>query len=197
MIRAVFFDFYSVWVPDVFTDYLAEARQQNPAIAGELQAVVDKYFFGEANSAEVAEAFRSKLARPDIDANQFTLQETDISPAVIDLMHELHGRFVKLGVLANLGTREYEILTRFNAQNQVFEIIAGPLALRIRAPLLSQDVFTTALRAIGEPPASCLVVSGNQNYLQFAQSIGVRALPFAGLPNLRQTLDQLLASETA
>jgi FMN phosphatase YigB (HAD superfamily) len=196
MIRAIFFDFYSVWVPDIFSDYLTQAQQNGPLVVGELQAVVDKYFFGEATAAAVAEAFRFKLSRPDIDESQFTLRETDITPAVTNLMRSLHGRFVKLGVLANLGTQEYQILVDFNAHNQLFEVIAGPLALRIRAPLLSQQVFAKALQAIGEPPSSCLVVTGNPSYLQFAQSVGMGTLQFAGLPNLQQTLDQLLASQT-
>jgi hypothetical protein len=148
MIRAIFFDFYSVWVPDIFAEYMTQAQQRGPAVVGELQAIVDQYFFGEATPAVVAENFRFKLARPDIDEGQFTLREEDISPAVINLMRELHGHFVKLGVLANLGVQEYAILTDFNARNQLFEVIAGPLPLRLRAPLLSQEVFAKTLQAI-------------------------------------------------
>jgi FMN phosphatase YigB (HAD superfamily) len=195
MIRAIFFDFYSVWVPDVFADYMTQAQQRGPAVVSELQTVVDQYFLGEATPGVVAENFRYKLARPDIDESQFTLREEDISPAVTNLMRELHGHFVKLGVLANLGTQEYAILTDFNARNQLFEVIAGPLPLRMRARLLTQEVFAKTLQAIGEPPGSCLAVSGDPNYLQFAQSIGMATLPFAGMPSLQQTLDQLLASE--
>jgi FMN phosphatase YigB (HAD superfamily) len=195
MIRAIFFDFYSVWVPDIFSEYLALAPQRGPVVAGELQDIVNKYFMGEVTPAVVADSFRYKLARPDIDESQFTLKETDISPAVTNFMRNLHGHFVKLGVLANLGVQEYEILNSFNLHNPLFEVITGPLPLRMRAPLLSQEVFAQALQAIGEPPGSCLAVSGNPNYLQFAQSLGLAVLPFAGMPNLQQTLDQLLASE--
>jgi hypothetical protein len=41
------------------------------------------------------------------------------------------------------------------------------------------------------------MVSGNATYLRFAQSLGIQALPFAGLPSLQQTLDQLLTSEVS
>jgi len=195
MIRAIFFDFYSVWVPDIFSDYLAQARQQGPAVADELQAVVDQYFHGEITADSVADSFRFKLSRPDIDAAQFKLSEADISPGVTNFMRNLRGHSVKLGVLANLGVQEYEILTSFNNHNQLFEVIVGPLPLQLRAPLFSQEVFAGALQAIGEPPSSCLIVSGNAAYLQFAQSLGIQALPFAGLASLQQTLDQLLTSE--
>lgn len=195
MIRAIFFDFYSVWVPDIFSDYLSQAQQHGPIVESELQAVVDQYFRGEVTAEYVADSFRFKLSRPDIDSNQFTLNEADISPAVTNFMRNLHGHFVKLGVLANLGPQEYEILSDYNKRNELFEVITGPYPMKLRTPLLSQEVFAKALQAIGEPPRSTLVVSGNTAYQQFAQSLGISALPFAGLPNLQQTLEQMLANE--
>ena len=182
-------------MPDTFSDYLAQAQQRGPAIAGELQAVVNQYFQGEVTPEYVADSFRFKLARPDIDTNQFTLRESDISPAVTNFMRTLHGHFVKLGVLAYLGPQEYKILTDFNNHNQLLEVITGPFPLRLRAPLLSQEVFAQALQAIGEPPGSCIVVSGNPNYLAFAQSIGMGTLQFSGLPNVQQALEHILTSE--
>jgi FMN phosphatase YigB (HAD superfamily) len=195
MIRAIFFDFYSVWVPDVFSEYVTLAQQHGPAAAGEVQAAVDKYFQGEVTPEHLANFLRFKLSRPDIDADQFILKAEAISPAVTNFMRNLHGHFVKLGVLANLGPQEYAILSEYNKQNQLFEVITGPLPLHLKTPLLSQDVFAQALQAIGEPPRSTLVVSGSTAYLQFAQSLGIGALSFAGLPNLQQTLEQILTSE--
>lgn len=195
MIRAIFFDFYSVWVPDIFSEYLSVAQQHGPIIADELQSVVNKYFQGEVDPTFVADSFRFKLSRPDIDVSQFTLKETDISPTVTEFMRNLHAHFVKLGVLANLGKQEYDILTSFNNHNQLFEVITGPYPQQIKKPLLSQEVFAKALQAIGEPPRSTLVVSGNPAYLQFAASLGIGTFQFAGLPNLEQALEQLLTSE--
>ena len=195
MIRAIFFDFYSVWVPDVFSEYVTLAQQHGPAVAGEVQAAFDKYFQGEVTPEHLADFLRFKLSRPDIDADQFILKEESISPAVTNFMRNLHGHFVKLGVLANLGPQEYKVLIDYNKQNQLFEVITGPLPLHLKTSLLSQDVFAQALQAIGEPPRSTLVVSGSAAYLQFAQSLGIGALPFAGLPNLQQTLEQILTSE--
>ena len=195
MIRAIFFDFYSVWVPDIFSEYLNEAQQFGPAVQGELLSIVEKYFQGEVTPSYVAESFRFKMSRPDIDSNQFILKETDISPAVTNFMRNLHSHFVKLGVLANLGVQEYEVLTSFNNHNQLFEVITGPLVMHLKVPLLSQEVFANALQAIGEPPQSCLIVTGNSSYQQFAESLGIQTLQFAGLPNLQQILEQLLTSE--
>lgn len=196
MIRAIFFDFYSVWVPDVFSDYLAQAQQQRPDEVPKLLGIVAQYFQGQLSPDDVATGFRLALNRPDIVTEQFKLQESDISPVVGEFMRELHGHFVKLGILANLGRQEYDLLTEFNQHNQLFEVITGPLALGLNAPLLSEEVFSRALQAIGEPPRSCLIVSGNDAYRQFAESLGITSLPFQGLPQLQQTLKQIV-SETA
>jgi FMN phosphatase YigB (HAD superfamily) len=197
MIRAIFFDFYGVWVPDRFAEYLRQAEQHGPVITNELQGVVGRYFQGKATPAEVAESFQLKLNRPDIDAEQFTLLEPDIAPEVGDFMRELHGHFVKLGVLANLGIQEYRLLNSFNQHSQLFEVITGPLPLGLNVPLLSKQVFAAALQAIGEPPQSCLVITDNESYATFAKSLGIGTMPFEGLPKLQQTLNEVLTKEAA
>jgi FMN phosphatase YigB (HAD superfamily) len=197
MIRAIFFDFYGVWTPDIFSEYLALAQQSGPKVAGELEYVVNQYFHGQVDTTYVADAFRFKLSRPEIDSAQFTLSEQAVFPTIVDFMRNLHGHFVKLGILANLGVQEYQLLNGFNVHNQVFEVIAGPLPLRLNSPLLSQDVFAQALQAIGEPPRSCLVVTASPDYQSFAQSLGITTIAYEGFPKLQQTLDQLLTTEAS
>lgn len=195
MIRAIFFDFYSVWLPNPFTEYLEMARQRDPIMASELEAMVGQYFQGETDAPSMAQYLRMKFNRPDITDERFVLKESDIAPAVTNFMRNLHGHFVKLGVLANLGTQEYRLLSDFNEHNQLFEVIAGPLPLGLKTPLLSNDVFAQALQMIGEPPRSCLAVTGDLTYQRFAESLGMATLAFNGLPNLQQTLEQELAKE--
>ncbi|HEY5442493.1 MAG TPA: hypothetical protein VIJ68_03065 [Candidatus Saccharimonadales bacterium] len=195
MIRAIFFDFYGVWTPDVISQYLALAQQQGPQAVAELEHIVDQYFHGLVNVEYLADAFRFKLSRPDIDASQLTLREEAVFPVIVDFMRDLHGHFVKLGILANLGTQEYQLLNNFNTHNQVFEVIAGPLPLQLPDPLLSNEVFARTLQAIGEPPRSCLVITASTAYQTFAQSLGIATLAYEGFPKLRQTLSEILTSE--
>ncbi len=195
VIRAIFFDFYNVWLPNPFNKYLELARQRDPIAASELESIVGKYFEGEVDATYVADFIRIKLSQPDVKAEQFILSESAISPEVTTFMRELHGHFVKLGVLANLGSQEYKLLTDFNNHNQLFEVITGPLPQGLKLPLLSQEVFAAALQQIGEPPRSCVAITGDLTYQRFAESLGMNTLAFEGLPKLRQTLEQELASE--
>lgn len=195
MIRAVFFDFYGVWLPDVFSEYLQEAHQHGPQASDELVSLTSQYFHGKVSLETLATGLRDNLNRPDITAEKLLLDANSVSPAIVSFMRELHEHFLKLGVLANLGVQEYKLLNDFNDANQVLEVIAGPVPFRSDAPLLSQEIFAQALHAIGEPPASCLAVTGNTEYQSFASSLGITVVLFEGFPKLRQSLTQLLDSE--
>ena len=193
MIRAVLFDFYGVWTPDIFSEYLAEAKTHGWDVEEELRKAIHEYFRGQIGPVDIAEAFRYNLRRPDISNEQFILSEDAVYPAIIALMRGLHSHFLKVGVLANLGTQEYQLLSNFNTRNQVFEVIGGPYAFQMDMPLLSREVFARALQAIGEPPASTLVVSGNQDYLNYAHSFGITTLPYEGYTKLLPTLERVLS----
>lgn len=195
MIRAIFFDFYSVWTPDQFLAYLAEARQQAPDAALALEVALQRYYFGEVDVEYLADTIRYKLNRPEVDASQLILREADILPPVIDFMRGLHAHFVKLGVFGNIGKQEYDLLTSFNNHNQLFEVITGPIKSQLA--LLSQPAFAEALQAIGEPPRSTLIVTGHEDYQRFTESLGIAAIKFESFPKLRQILDQILTSESS
>lgn len=195
MIRAVFFDFYSVWTPDKFSLYLAMAEQNGPEVYKELSDIVEDYYHGKIDITYLTDSFSMKLGHADINVNQFKLQESDISPDIVDFMRNLHGHFLKLGVLANLGVQEFQLLNNYNEHNQVFEVIASPLSFQLPNPLLSKEVFAQALQAIGEPLGNCLLVSGNLAYLEFAASLGMSVIQFESFPKLKQSIEELVDRE--
>jgi FMN phosphatase YigB (HAD superfamily) len=195
MVRAIFFDFYSVWTPDRFQEYLNYAQPLGPQECAVLEDLVGKYYSGEVNLEYLAGVFKYKLNRTDINEASLTIHETDISPKVVNLMRGLHGHFLKLGVLANLGPMELGLLNQFNSSQSLFETITSPLSLGLKTPLHSQQVFDTALQAIAEPPSACLVVSGHDDYLTYASGYGMQTIKFNGLKLLVQSLGDLLAKD--
>jgi FMN phosphatase YigB (HAD superfamily) len=195
MVRAIFFDFYSVWAPDKIDYYLATAQLNGPAAYKNLSDSVNQYYHGEIDINTLAQAFSQRLGHPDLNAAALQITKASILPEITNFIRTLHGHFLKIGILANLGTQEVQVLNEFNQENQLFEIIASPLTLGTKAPLFSQEVFARALQAIGEPPASCLMVSGNSNFLAVAANFGIPTLQFEGLQPLEKAIDQLLASD--
>lgn len=195
MIRAIFFDFYSVWTPDKFSYYLANAQLNSPEVYKKLYDIIEKYYHGEVDINYVADAIRVNLGHQDVTAEIFKLSETSISPEITNFIRELHAHFIKIGILANLGHQEYELLNNFNEHNQLFETIASPLTLGIKSSLLNPEVFVKALQAIGEPPDSCLIISGNPYILAFAYSLGIATLQFEGLAKLETSLQHIMTSD--
>src|SRR5579875_3111608 len=145
MIRAVFFDFYSVWTPDRFSYYLANAQILSPEVYKELYDQIELYYHGVLSVEQIAHVIATKLGHPDVTVNQFALSESSISPEIVNFIRELHGHFLKIGILANLGNQEYNLLKQFNDHNQMFEAIACPLTISKELPLLSREVFTQAV----------------------------------------------------
>jgi FMN phosphatase YigB (HAD superfamily) len=195
MIRAVFFDFYSVWAPDRFSYYLANAQLNGPEVFKSLYDSLEQYYHGQLDVDQIAETFRYKLGHPDITSSALTLSEASISPEIVNFMRSLHSHFLKIGMLANLGAQEDKIIRAFNDHNQLFEVIASPLSVGSNATLLSREVFGKAIQAIGESPSSCLYVSGNPYYLAYAANFEIQTLQFGGLPQLQETLNQMLAKD--
>lgn len=193
MIRAILFDFYGVWTPDVFNDYIAKAEQQDPGLALQLREVVDKYYVGLVDIEHLADRFRFLLEQPDLPLAIFKINQADISPVVVDFMRYLHGHFLKIGIIANIGRQEYNLLSEFNATHQLFETIT--VSLDIGGSVLSKEGFVQALQTIGEPPGSCLVVTRSAEYQKFAESNGISVLRFQDFPLLRKSLAQLIENK--
>jgi len=195
MIRAIFFDFYSVWTPDKLSYYLATAQLSGPEVYKQVSDLIESYYHGAVGVEELADSLRVKLGHPDITDKVFKLSEQDISPQIINFMRELHGHFLKLGILANLGNQEQKLLSEFNEHNQVLEVIASPLSYNLSQPLLNREVFARALNDIGEPISNCILVSGNTQFLQFAQLLGLGTIQFEGFGKLKQTIETLIAQD--
>ena len=110
-------------------------------------------------------------------------------------MQDLHGHFVKIGILGNLGPQEYDVLKNFNDKIKIIDIIASPFSLKMQQPLLEKEVFSKALQSIGETADSCLYVSGNNYHLAFAKAMGLQVLQFEGLGVLESSLNNMIAEE--
>lgn len=194
MIRAIYFDFYSVWAPEKFSKYLALAQQKGPDISHDIEEAIKRYNFGIADPEFMTNTLKFKLDLPDLEPSEFEINEADISQVLIDFIRGLHAHFLKIGVFANLGKQEYDLLQSLNTKYQLFEVVTGPI--KLGAPLLTQEAFAGALHAIGEPPETCLLITGDQQFGSMAAGFGLQTLQFQGFSHMQQTLSQLLATNT-
>lgn len=196
MVRAIFFDFYSVWAPDTIGILLEDAKSLGTNEYANLETMVDHYYHGGVGSDNLAHSLKWKLGRSDVNEDTLKLRASGSLPDVINYMRSLHGHFLKLAIVANLGTSELDFLTEFNTAQSLFEAIVSPLSLGSGEPLLSREVFDPALKAIGEQPNTCIAVSGHDDYLTFAAGLGMQTVKFENMAQFEQTLTQLLQNDT-
>jgi FMN phosphatase YigB (HAD superfamily) len=196
MYRAILFDFYGVWGPDNFQLYIDRAEQMAPETAHSIRETVQNYFLGLSDIQEVVDGIRYKFRMSGIEltAEDLLMNTSNVSPEIIQFIQYLHGHFIKVGVLANLGRQEYAILADLQQQYDLFDTVTGPDKLGL--PLLSPEVFAKALQDLGEPPEDCMVISGSDAYIQFAQSLGLQTLRFEGFPKLVEAIKQQLETPT-
>lgn len=192
MLRAIFFDFYGVWVPDQFNQLISDTAKYEPGIADELQRFTEQYYVGHINLEGLVNNIKLKLNKPGLVVSDFELHESSISSEAIKFIQYLHGHFVKVGILAKLGQREYEILHNLDTQYKLFENITSTYNLKL--PLLTKEVFVEAFNKIGEPRDSCIIVTGNTEYAEYAKKLGITILLYEGFPKLRNAMIKLLES---
>jgi FMN phosphatase YigB (HAD superfamily) len=194
MYRAVLFDFYSVWGPDRLAEYHRQLQELDPEAADTVAKQIDQYYAGLSEMQEIADSlrFKFKILGKAVEPNDLLLGEENISPQIIQFIQYLHGHFLKVGVLANLGKQERQILDTIHQKYDLFDTITSVDTPGVA--LLSQETFSRALYDIGEPPESCVVVSGHEDYLQFAASVGMGAIRFEGFPALMANINQVISA---
>lgn len=192
MYRAIIFDFYSVWGPDRLSTYTQQLAAIDQAAGETFTAQVASYYAGMSEIQELIDSlsFKFRTLGQTIDPADLLLPQSAIAPQAIQFIQSLHGHFLKVGIVANLGRQERSILENLQQQLDLFDTITS-----VDSPdetLLSQVVFARGLYAIGEPPESCLAISGHDEYLQFASTMGLATMRFEGFPKLIQDINQVL-----
>lgn len=196
MYRAVLFDFYSVWGPDRLVEYHRQLSELDAAAGETVAQQIQQYYAGLSDMQEIVDSlrFKFKVLGKAVEPTDLLMGEENISPQIIQFIQYLHGHFLKVGVLANLGKQERQILEAIHQKYDLFDTITS-----VDSPdmsLLSQATFSRALYDIGEPPESCVVVSGHQDYLVFAASVGMGIIKFEGFPSLQANIDQVINSSS-
>ena len=192
MYRAILFDFYGVWGPDNFAAYLSQAEKLDPELAKEIDDIYRQYFSRLINIEEVIRGinYKFRLYGVVVNPTELVLNEQAFPEDIIHFIQYLHGHFMKVGVLANLGRQEYHLLEDLQAKYDLFDTVTGPD--KTGKPLLSRETFAVALQDLGEPPEDCLVISGSKQYISFAKSLGMQTHKFEGFPKLIETTRQEL-----
>ncbi len=190
MIKAVIFDFYSVFRPDLFEDFIQQAKNFSFDESGRVIDELNNYYLGISDINDLTDAIHIIFKSKEIKTTQLIMDKLTIPESFINLTHKLHTHFIKIGIAGNIGKQEIKFLNRFNEQNHQFDLIAGPL--NYGELLLSQKFFEEYLYEIGEPPENCLLISGHRDYINFCKDLGMKTYIYDNFNELQLDIFNLL-----
>jgi putative hydrolase of the HAD superfamily len=110
---------------------------------------------------------------------------------MLDLMRELRGRGFRMAILTN-NVREWEPLWRSKLPlDEIFELIVDSAWVGMRKP--DPEIYLLTLQRLGGlDPAACLFVDDNQQNVEAARELGMRAVQFRSneqaIPEIRSEL---------
>ena len=110
---------------------------------------------------------------------------------MLDLMRELRGRGFRMAILTN-NVREWEPLWRSKLPlDEIFELIVDSAWVGMRKP--DPEIYLLTLQRLGGlDPAACLFVDDNQQNVETARELGMRAVQFRSneqaIPEIRSEL---------
>ena len=190
MIRAVVFDYYSVFRPDSYETFIEKAKELSAQERQLIQDEINNYYLGVSDIFKLIDAIQIIFKTRSIPVTQLMIDHLSIPESFVKLTKELHEHFYKVSIAGNIGSQEVEYLNRFNNQTKQFDIIAGPL--NYGQPLLTEGFFESFLNELGEPPQNCLVISGHENYIDFCNKIGIRTYSYKNFDQLSSDVFQIL-----
>ena len=190
MIRAVIFDYYSVFRPDYYESFVEKAKDLSVEESKMIQTEINNYYLGLSDIFKLIDAIQITFKTRSIPITQLIIDHLSIPESFIKLTKKLHEHFYKVCIAGNLGSQEIQYLNRFNEQTKQFDIIAGPL--NYGESLLSEAFFESFLNELGEPPHNCLLISGHSEFIKFCKNIEMETYNYDNFNKLNKDILKIL-----
>ncbi len=200
-ISAVIIDFGGV-----FTDALEPAKaQQFEQEFGLQPGTLEEALFGgqlweDVSQGKIGEAaywegLCASFPRPAVGARaaalwSFVFDVTGLRPEMREFTQELRSRGLKLALLSNAGLSLRAVLQTWELV-PLFDCVVISAEVGMRKP--DPAIFRHAADCLEVPAASCLFVDDREGNVNAALELGMQAIRFESLPQLRAALDGLLA----
>ncbi len=107
-------------------------------------------------------------------------------PAVAEFIKKLSANGYKIGILSNCDAYSFPLIMRYYRLQRFVNAAAPSFKVHARKP--DKKIFLTALKGLREKPESCVYIDDLQKYVRKARSLGMKALQFKNLAQLKKEL---------
>lgn len=195
MIKAIIFDFGNVicrFTNEFFLDRISAINGQPKEKLRELfyntSGLPKKYETGLLSSQEFFEEL-SKLFELNIPYNELkTIYSKDKFTQIegmAQLINSLKEKY-KIGLLSNTSDWDHDYMVKVAPEINSFNTIT--LSYEVKAMKPKLEIFYDALNKLKLPPQDCVYIDDILEYVQAAESIGMKGIHFTSLDNFKASL---------
>lgn len=184
MIKTIIFDFYGVFQPDPYVNWLTKNDLQRTGVFDMLAKQLDH---GEIDRDVFLDKLGEAVNRPVSYEEIFGKVPPELSKEVITIAQELKAKY-SVGLLSNASRHlrqrliDEEIITLFD------EIV---ISSEVGVAKPQTEIYTIMLDTLQTTPEQTLYIDDNVTFVETGKRLGIKSLLFTTSTDLRNTLQQM------
>ncbi|HEY8999471.1 MAG TPA: HAD family phosphatase [Candidatus Saccharimonadales bacterium] len=190
MIRAVIFDCFGVLLVDAFAAMVIPLRDSNRTLFDEIMALTEASVRGQITPDE----FRQNAAEMlGMDVDEFVQKEQQgevKNQDVLDFAASLRPK-LRTAMLSNIGSAGLEHRFVSGELEKYFDVVVASGDIGFAKP--EPQAYEITAERLSVRADECVMIDDRENYCAGAKAVGMQAICFTSLPQLKRELDPLLS----
>lgn len=186
MIKVILFDFYGLFLPDAYEQWLKNNGLKREGFYADIIALQNN---GSISEREFLEKLSINLgrnvARSDIHSSNATLDYD-----LVDFVRTLK-RSYKIGLLSNASRKLRPKLSALGVES-LFDMIIISSEIGHAKP--SKEAFDAALRILETPSSEVLFIDDNPANVESAKAVGIKSIRYTTFEETKQLVQAALQS---
>ena len=192
MYKAVIFDFFGVFCPDITMNWFQKTVSDYEAKLSEFQAICTRSDYGTLSKADFYQEV-SALVGVSVDEMEKGVEaETIINTSLVSYTGKLRQRGFRIACLSN-GTHEWTLaVIKDHGITHLFDeiVLSGDLGIVKPSP----EIYDRTLEKLDLPASEAIFVDDRKVNVDAAEILGIRSLVFSDTETFAREFEQLVAA---
>lgn len=191
MIKAIIFDCFGVLTADSWHEFRVSlpADQQ-----GEASKLNHKYCAGSIGKAEFLQSVSSLTGRPESFIASLIDNENSKNIPLLEYIGQLKQDY-KIGLLSNVASDFIQEKLLTEEEQKLFDSFILSYKYGLTKP--DPEMYKLAAKKLQVKPLECVFVDDIENLAKASEAIGMKAIVYKDLPQMKHELNRILASTEA
>jgi len=192
MYKAVIFDFFGVFCPDITLNWFQKTVPDYEAKLPEFQAICTRSDYGTLSKADFYKEVSALVGVSVGEMEEGVEAETIINTPLVNYVEELRQKGYKTACLSN-GTHEWTLAVINNhGLAHLFDEVVLSSELGIVKP--SPEIYSHALEKLHATASEAIFIDDRKVNVKAAEACGIRSLVFSNTETFINEFEQLVAA---